>query len=98
MLVVDSDGKREAALVPLGPAIPVVCNKKILRLELSAALIDRSPTAGTGCRVLLAVWNCDYFECFHKGLTPKLSRIAARSRAHGKLILPCDWRSDAISA
>src|SRR3546814_3565983 len=25
-------------------------------------------------------------------LTLKLSRIAARSRAHGKLFLPCGWR------
>src|SRR5690606_16820837 len=33
-----------------------------------------------------------------KRLTPKLSRIAARSRAHGKLFLPCGWCSDAISA
>jgi hypothetical protein len=31
-------------------------------------------------------------------LTPKLSRIAARSRAHGMLFVPCGWRSDAISA
>src|SRR5690606_8236898 len=34
----------------------------------------------------------------HVHLTLKLSRIAARSRAHGKLSLPCGWRSDAISA
>ena len=32
------------------------------------------------------------------GLTPKLSRIAARSWPHGKLFVPCGWRSDAISA
>ena len=42
------------------------------------------------------------FECeledLHERLTLKLSRIAARSQAHGKLYLPCAWRSDVMSA
>ena len=38
------------------------------------------------------------FKVFPQGLTPKLSRIAARSWPHGKLFLPCGRRSDAISA
>ena len=37
-------------------------------------------------------------RCGKQGLTPKLSRIAARSRAHSKLFLLCGWRSDAVSA
>src|SRR5690606_13868253 len=34
----------------------------------------------------------------HGRLTPKLSRAAQWSRAHGKLSLPCGWRNEAASA
>src|SRR5690606_20315165 len=55
----------------------------------------------TGCRPSrgnTGHQDCKCQELFHSPLTPKLSRAAARSRTHGKLFMPCGWRSDAISA
>src|SRR5690606_38775546 len=42
--------------------------------------------------------NRDSPAALHGGLTPKLSRDAQWSKAHGKLYLPCALRNEAASA
>src|SRR5690606_38915792 len=46
----------------------------------------------------LPYYRVDERRSVHKRLTPKLSRAAQWSRAHGKLSLPCGWRNEAASA
>ena len=65
--------------------LPMIAKRNLERRESRLAVT-------AACAVLKPMW------VFPNSLTPKLSRDAQWSEAHGKLYLPCGLRNEADSA